>query len=339
MVILPNDRVLLLTQERIKAMSDTKISLNNEAARIKKIIEEKEKKRNFAEPAALPSFDREIRQLKRQLKNVQEAIEIQARESEVGETQLDEITKARILENKLYEEAVETGIDFNNHDNPILVSIHRLGLSIELVDILTDAANLDKECEEKFPDIWYFTEPLNNAIAAKEKCVIQAKEKYDDAELKKTEIEKRLQASKENGDVENIIMLTDQLEDEKKVVQCLKELLSAEEKKPALSAGDSLAAWEKVCEVYGYEWRNRLQAVLLAAQIYHENLQQLDELNKNLWLVRKNIQNIGEANGDTDVRIKGQKITCNLPDLSKVMSMDEEARLMSTVFFRRGEML
>ena len=77
----------------------------------------------------------------------------------------------------------------------------------------------------------------------------------------------------------------------------------------------------------------------MAAQVYHENLQQLDELNKNLWLVRKNIQNIGEANGDTDVRIKGQKITCNLPDLSKVMSMDEEARLMSTVFFRRGEML
>lgn len=131
MVILPNDRVLLLTQERIKTMSDTKISLNNEAARIKQIIEEKEKKRNFTEPAAIPSFDREIRQLKRQL----------------------------------------------------------------------------------------------------------------------------------------------------------------------------------------------------------------DELNKNLWLVRKSIQNIGEANGDTDVRIKGQKITCNLPDLSKVMSMDEEARLMSTVFFRRGEML
>ena len=45
MVILPNDRVLLLTQERIKTMSDTKISLNNEAARIKQIIEEKEKKR------------------------------------------------------------------------------------------------------------------------------------------------------------------------------------------------------------------------------------------------------------------------------------------------------
>lgn len=207
------------------------------------------------------------------------------------------------------------------------------------MDILTDAANLDKEREEKFPDIWYFIEPLNNAIAAKEKCVIHAKEKYDDAEQKKMEIEKKLQASKENGDVENIIILTDQLEDAKKVVQCLKELLSAEEEKPALSAGDSLAVWEKVCGVYGYEWRNRLQAILLAAQIYHENLQQLDELNKNLWLVRKSIQNIGEANGDTDVRIKGQKITCNLPDLSKVMSMDEEARLMSTVFFRRGEML
>lgn len=339
MVILPNDRVLLLTQERIKTMSDTKISLNNEAARIKQIIEEKEKKRNFTEPAAIPSFDREIRQLKRQLQNVQEAIEIQARESEAGETQLDEITKAKTLENKLYEEAVEAGIDFNNHDNPMLVSIHRLGLSIELVDILTDAANLDKEREEKFPDIWYFIESLNNAIAAKEKCVIHAKEKYDDAEQKKMEIEKKLQASKENGDVENIIILTDQLEDAKKVVQCLKELLSAEEEKPALSAGDSLAVWEKVCGVYGYEWRNRLQEILLAAQIYHENLQQLDELNKNLWLVRKSIQNIGEANGDTDVRIKGQKITCNLPDLSKVMSMDEEARLMSTVFFRRGEML
>ena len=47
MVILPNDRVLLLTQERIKTMSDTKISLNNEAARIKQIIEEKEKKDLF----------------------------------------------------------------------------------------------------------------------------------------------------------------------------------------------------------------------------------------------------------------------------------------------------
>ena len=210
-------------------MSDTKISLNNEVARIKQIIDEKEKKRNFTEPAAIPSFDREIRQLKRQLQNVQEAIEIQARGSEAGETQLDEITKAKTLENKLYEEAVEAGIDFNNHDNPMLVSIHRLGLSIELVDILTDAANLDKEREEKFPDIWYFTEPLNNAIAAKEKCVIQAKEKYDDAEQKKMEIEKKLQASKENGDVENIIILTDQLEDAKKVVQCLKELLSAEE--------------------------------------------------------------------------------------------------------------
>lgn len=296
-------------------------------------------KRNFTESAAIPSFEREIRQLKRQLQNVQEAIEIQARGSEAGETQLDEITKAKTLENKLYEEAVEAGIDFNNHDNPMLVSIHRLGLSIELVDILTDAANLDKEREEKFPDIWYFTESLNNAIAAKEKCVIQAKEKYDDAEQKKMEIEKKLQASKEHGDVENIIILTDQLEDAKKVVQCLKELLSAEEEKPALSAGDSLAAWEKVCGVYGYEWHNILQAILLAAQIYHENLQQLDELNKNLWLVRKSIQNIGEANGDTDDRIKGQKITCNLPDLSKVMSMDEEARLMSTVFFRRGEML
>ena len=55
---------------------------------------------------------------------------------------------------------MEAGIDFNNHDNPMLVSIHRLGLSIELVDILTDAANLDKEREEKFPDIWYLTEPL-----------------------------------------------------------------------------------------------------------------------------------------------------------------------------------
>lgn len=36
---------------------------------------------------------------------------------------------------------------------------------------------------------------------------------------------------------------------------------------------------------------------------------------------------------------ESKEITCNLPDLSKVMSMDEEARLMSTVFFCRGEML
>lgn len=320
-------------------MSDTKISLNNEVARIKQIIEEKEKKRNFTEPAAIPAIDREIRQLKRRLQNIQESVKIQEIDTEAETISLDEVTKAKIAEGKLYEEAAEAHIDFNNHDNPMLVSVHRLGESIELVDILTDAANLNKEYANSFPDIGYFTEPLNNAIAAKEKCVIQAKEKYDDAEQKKMEIEKKLQASKENGDVENIIILTDQLEDAKKVVQCLKELLSAEEEKPALSAGDSLAAWEKVCGVYGYEWRNRLQAILLAAQIYHENLQQLDELNKNLWLVRKSIQNIGEANGDTDVRIKGQKITCNLPDLSKVMSMDEEARLMSTVFFRRGEML
>ena len=47
----------------------------------------------------------------------------------------------------------------------------------------------------------------NNAIAAKEKCVIHAKEKYDDAEQKKMEIEKKLQASKENGDVENLSLI------------------------------------------------------------------------------------------------------------------------------------
>ena len=168
---------------------------------------------------------------------------------------------------------------------------------------------------------------------------VRQRAKVDDAETKQREIEQNLQEAKALGEVDNIIALTDQLEDAKKVVQCLKELLSEEEQRVALSAGDSLAAWEKVCEVYGYEWRNRLQAILLAAQIYHENLQQLNELNNYLWQVRKNIQNIGERNGDPDNRIKAQRITCNLPDVSKVMHYDEEAQLTAAVFFRRGEML
>ena len=59
----------------------------------------------------------------------------------------------------------------------------------------------------------------------------------------------------------------------------------------------------------------------------------------DLLVNRGIVEKIKLKNGNLYDRIKGQKITCNLPDLSKVMSMDEEARLMSTVFFRRGEML
>lgn len=62
MVILPNDRVLLLTQERIKTMSDTKISLNNEAARIKQIIEESQKITcNLPDLSKVMSMDEEAR--------------------------------------------------------------------------------------------------------------------------------------------------------------------------------------------------------------------------------------------------------------------------------------
>lgn len=318
-------------------MNNTK--LYNEVTRIEQQIKEKEQQRYSAEPAALPALDREIRQLKRQLQNVQEAIDIQMKRTEADETSIDELTKAKIAEGKLYEAAVEAGVDFNNHADPLLVSARRLGVTNEIVDILTDALELNKECAEIFPDNGYFTESLDIAVAARKKRVNQAKEKVDDAESKQREIDNNLQEAKNSGDVERIIVLTDQLEDAKKVTQCFKELLSKEEQTKALSAGASLAAWEKVCDVYGYEWRNRLQAVLLAAQLYHENLQQLNELNNNLWQVRKNIQNIGEQNGDPDNRIKNQKITCNLPDMSHVMGMDEEARLMATVFFRRGEML
>ena len=320
-------------------MSNIKNLLDNEVIMLEKSINDKEMQRWTAEPAAIPAIDKEIRQLKRRLQNIQESVKIQEIDTEAEIISIDEVTKAKIAEGKLYEEAAEAHIDFNNHDNPMLVSVHRLGESIELVDILTDAANLNKEYANSFQDIGYFTEPLNNAIAAREERISKARTKIDDAEIKKMEIEQNLQEAKALGEVENIIALTDQLEDAKKVVQCLKELLSEEEQRVALSAGDSLAAWEKVCEVYGYEWRNRLQAILLAAQIYHENLQQLNELNNYLWQIRKNIQNIGERNGDPDNRIKAQRITCNLPDVSKVMRYDEEAQLTAAVFFRRGEML
>lgn len=321
-------------------MNETETTLSQIATQISEAIEEKEAQKGEVEPAAIPALDREIGMLKRKLQNIQDSERIQetAAHDTEGET-LDEITKAKLVERKLYEEAVAAGVDFNNHADPMLVSAHRLSLTIELVDMLSDVINTNKERTQPFPDMGYFTKPLDEAIAIRAEQVNQARKKVDAAAEEEQKFESELQEAKAAGEVEKIIVLTDQLEDAKKITQCLRGLLADEEKKKALSAGDTLAAWDKVCEVYGYEWRNRLQAVLLAAQIYHENLQQLNELNNNLWQVRKNIQNIGEQNGDPDNRIKNQKITCNLPDMSHVMGMEEEARLMATVFFRRGEML
>ena len=321
-------------------MNETETTLSQISTQISEAIKEKEAQKGEVEPAAIPALDREIGQLKRQLQNIQDSERIQETAAHDTESEtLDEITKAKLGERKLYEEAVAAGVDFNNHADPMLVSAHRLSLTIELVDMLSDVINTNKERTHPFPDMGYFTKPLDEAIAIRAEQVNQARKKVDAAAEEEQKFESELQEAKAAGEVEKIILLTDQLEDAKKITQCLRGLLADEEKKTALSVGDTLAAWDKVCEVYGYEWRNRLQAVLLAAQIYHKNLQQLNELNNNLWQVRKNIQNIGEQNGDPDNRIKNQKITCNLPDMSHVMGMDEEARLMATVFFRRGEML
>lgn len=184
----------------------------------------------------------------------------------------------------MYENAaMVAGGDFNDHNNPRLVSARRLGITIELVDMLTDAVHINQENAQSFPDMKYFTEPLDLLIAARDERLDQARTKVDEAAVAQKDIESGLQEAKNSGDLEKIISLTDQLEDAKSLVQCLRDMLADEEKKNALSAGDTLAAWEKVCKVYGYEWRNRLQAVLLSAQLYHENLQQLNDLNNNLW--------------------------------------------------------
>lgn len=320
-------------------MSDKKDLLSQEVKRISEEIQKKEAQRWEAEPAAIPSLDREIRQLKRRLNSIQEAEAIREAEKAANDRPLDEITKAKILEEKMYESAATACLDFNNHENPVLVSIRRLGLTIELVDMLSDVIETNKENAESFPDISYFTEPLDLAISERIERLNQARKKVDDAAGAEKKIENDLQEAKTAGDVEKIISLTDSLEDAKRVTQCLRELVVDEENKKALSAGDALAAWEKVCEVYGYEWRNRLQIVLLAAQIYHENLQQLDELGNNLRVVRSRIHILGEQNGDPNNIKMCQRITNNIPDISKVMGFDEAARLSSIVFFGRGELL
>ena len=321
-------------------MNETETTLSQIATQISEAIKEKEAQKGEVEPAAIPALDREIGLLKRQLQNIQDSERIQetAAHDTEGET-LDEITKAKLVERKLYEEAVAAGVDFNNHADPMLVSAHRLSLTIELVDMLSDVINTNKERTQPFPAMGYFTKPLDEAIAIRAEKVNQARKKVDAAAEEEQKFESELQEAKAAGEVEKIILLTDQLEDAKKITQCLRGLLADEEKKKALSAGDTLAAWDKVCEVYGYEWRNRLQAVLLAAQIYHENLQQLNTLNNDLWTVRANIRSLGEKNGDPENLNLCQRITCNVPEIGKVMQADEEGKLMGTVFFRRGEML
>lgn len=306
---------------------------------LEKSIHSKEVQRVTTDPASLPTLDKEIRQLKRYLKHIQEAANIREMEERSGEKPIDEITKAKIIERKLYEDAAAAGIDFNDRNNPVLVSARRLGLTNELVDILSDAVNLHIDNIEIFPAEDYFTKPLDTVIESWEKRISQAKAKVNDAKIKQKEIEKNLQEAKINGNVDDIIALTDQLEDAGKIVQCLEELLNDEEETKPLSNGASLAAWEKVCEVYGYEWRNRLQTVILAAQIYHDNLQLLNELNNSLWMIRNKIRSIGEKNGDPNNINLCQRITCNVPDVEKVMKRDEVEQLVSAVYFHRGEML
>lgn len=71
-------------------MSNIKNLLDNEVIMLEKSINDKEMQRWTAEPAAIPAIDREIRQLKRRLQNIQESVKIQEIDTEAETISLDE---------------------------------------------------------------------------------------------------------------------------------------------------------------------------------------------------------------------------------------------------------
>jgi hypothetical protein len=300
---------------------------------LKKEIVSIERKKAIVEPEELPALDKSIRRLKRHLQLAETCIEPE--ESKM----LDEISESKIFLNKLYADIAKQEVDFNDTSNYLLISARRLEDSIERLALLADLS--DGEEALPFPNWNEFMKPLYAHVAAKKRRKDHVVERIHETEQEIKKIEYNLQEAKKRNDIEKIVMYSDQLEDAKNKRRYVLPLIEEVENSKTFPDGEIAKTWKAVCDIYGREWRNRLEAVRRAAQLYHKGIQELKELDNELRMVRANIQSLGKQEGSEEQIIRYSPIISNNVSVDSInlMGRDENEILNNLIFFPRDQML
>jgi hypothetical protein len=295
-----------------------------------------EQKRSTIEPEKLAEMDKYIRKLKRHIQIVEESFEPQDVEKKEAS---DDITEAKLCLSEIYNAALADGVDFNDTSNYMLISGRRLEDSIERLDVLGDL--LDDERILQFPDWDEYMQPLYKCVdeKQKEKDKIVARVLQTEKEIET--LESQLQEVKQSKDIEAIVLFSDQLEEAKSKRKYMLPLIEEVENSDTFPDGEIAKAWEKVWSIYGHEWRNRLETIRRAAQLYHKSIQELKELDDQLRMIRLNIQSFGKNNGSKEEIIEYRPVIAKdvTADSLNLMGRDENSVLKNMIFFPIEKML
>lgn len=311
-----------------------KTHINN----LKMKIVDLERKKEGAEPEQFTTYDKQIGKLKRHLDILNELNEPEDIRGQ-SDNATDDVTMAKIRLSKLYTEAVEKGVDFNDTSNYMLISAGRLKDSIERLETLNDMMN--DEYKTDFPDWSEFMKPLCEYVDAwqQEKDSVVLRVLNVEKEIEK--IENELQEAQNNKDIEKIITCSDQLDEAKNKRKYMLPLIDQTENSKVFPDGEIERIWRLVCDIYGYEWRNRLEAIRISAKMYHKGIRELKELDNELRMVRERIQQFGKEYGSDEQIITYRPIIAKdvSVDSINLMGRDENSELKNMIFFPIEKML
>jgi hypothetical protein len=291
-----------------------------------------ERKKEGAEPEQFTTYDKQIGKLKRHLDILNELNEPEDIRGQ-SDNATDDVTMAKIRLSKLYVEAVEKGVDFNDTSNYMLISAGRLNDSIERLETLNHMMNDENKTD--FPDWSEFMKPLCEYVDAwqQEKDSVALRALNVEKEIEK--IENELQEAQNNKDIEKIITCSDQLDEAKNKRKYMLPLIDQTENSKVFPDGEIERIWRSVCDIYGYEWRNRLEAIRISAKMYHKGIRELKELDNELRMVRERIQQFGKEYGSDEQIITYRPIIAKdvSVDSINLMGRDENSELKNMIFF------
>jgi hypothetical protein len=200
---------------------------------------------------------------------------------------------------------------------------------------------MNDENKTDFPDWSEFMKPLCEYVDAwqQEKDSVALRMLNVEKEIEK--IENELQEAQNNKDIEKIITCSDQLDEAKNKRKYMLPLIDQTENSKVFPDGEIERIWRSVCDIYGYEWRNRLEAIRISAKMYHKGIRELKELDNELRMVRERIQQFGKEYGSDEQIITYRPIIAKdvSVDSINLMGRDENSELKNMIFFPIEKML
>lgn len=313
--------------------------LDMKIAEVKEHLNEITEERTAADPESISELDKEIRKLKRHLKALEDSAAMQNKTSD--EKPLDEVTKCKLHIDSLFEQAALAKVDFNNLRDYRLNAAVRLHDAIGRLEMMMDSTEDQIMNISEFPDIDQFLVEIMECITDKNEKINNSYTTLQECESQVSQFEEELHCAEQSADIEKIIKCADQLEDAKKKSVYAKQLYEKSCQMKVLPDGIISQVWKKVCDIYGYEYRIRLDIIRTAAQIYHQGINDLKVLSDYLTFVRSEIQRLGKENGSTENIVKYNPIITQgiLQDDIHFMVRDENTILDRIVFSMRDNML